>query len=325
MSAFLIGVLAAAVLLIGSLVLFTAWTAFRVERALPPMGRFIEIDGTRIHYLDQGQGPVIVLIHGLGGQMRNFTHSLLGRLTNEFRVILIDRPGSGYSTRSPRTSAGLRAQGELMAKFIHALHLQRPLVVGHSLGGAVALATALDHPDCVGSLALISPLTHIEETAPAPFRGLAIRSRLVRWLAAWTLATPLAILKGDEVLAFVFGPETPPQDFAMKGGGLLGLRPGSFYSTSTDMIAVNDDLPSMVLRYSSLNMPVSILFGAEDRILDYSSHGTALQAKLAGAELKLLPGRGHMLPVTAPDETAEWIRATARKLFKSISSSRPQA
>ena len=143
MSTFLIGVLAAAVLLIGSLVLFTAWTAFRVERSLPPLGRFIEIDGTRIHYLDQGQGPVIVLIHGLGGQMRNFTHSLLGRLTNEFRVILIDRPGSGYSTRSPRTSAGLKAQGELMAKFIDALHLQRPLVVGHSLGGAVALATAM--------------------------------------------------------------------------------------------------------------------------------------------------------------------------------------
>jgi pimeloyl-ACP methyl ester carboxylesterase len=212
-----------------------------------------------------------------------------------------------------------------MAKFIHALHLQRPLVVGHSLGGAVALATALDHPVCVGGLALISPLTHIEEAAPAPFRGLAIRSRLVRWLAAWTLATPLAILKGDEVLAFVFGPDTPPLDFAMKGGGLLGLRPSSFYSASTDMVAVNDDLPAMVPRYSSLNMPVSILFGRDDGILDYRSHGIALQDKLAGAELKLLPGRGHMLPVTAPDETAEWIRATARKLIKSVASPRPQA
>jgi len=325
MSAFLISVLAATVLIVGALVLFTAWTAFRVEKALPPLGRFMEVDGTRIHYFDQGEGPAIVLVHGLGGQMRNFTHSLLDRLTNEFRVILFDRPGSGHSTRSRGTSAGLKAQGELMAKFIHALHLQRPLVVGHSLGGAVALATALDHPVCVGGLALISPLTHVEETAPAPFRGLAIRSRLVRWLAAWTLATPLAILKGDEVLAFVFGPNTPPLDFAVKGGGLLGLRPGSFYSASTDMAAVNDDLPAMVPRYSSLNMPVSILFGRDDGILDYRSHGIALQDKLAGAELKLLPGRGHMLPVTAPDETAEWIRATARKLVKSASPSRSQA
>jgi pimeloyl-ACP methyl ester carboxylesterase len=325
MSAFLISVLAATALIVGALVLFTAWTAFRVERALPPLGRFMEVDGTRIHYLDQGEGPAIVLVHGLGGQMRNFTHSLLNRLTNEFRVILFDRPGSGHSTRSRGTSAGLKAQGELIAKFIHALHLQRPLVVGHSLGGAVALATALDHPECVGGLVLISPLTHIEEAAPAPFRGLAIGSRLVRWLAAWTLATPLAILKGDEVLAFVFGPDTPPLDFAVKGGGLLGLRPGSFYSASTDMVAVNDDLPAMVPRYSSLNMPVSILFGTDDGILDYRSHGIALQDKLAGAELKLLPGRGHMLPVTAPDETAEWIRATARKLVKSASPSRSQA
>jgi pimeloyl-ACP methyl ester carboxylesterase len=325
MSTFLIGVIAAAGVLIGVLVLFTAWTAFRVEKALPPQGRFIEIEGARIHYLDRGHGPAIVLVHGLGGQMRNFTHSLLDRLTDEFRVILIDRAGSGNSTRSRGTSAGLRAQGDLMAKFIRALELHRPLVVGHSLGGAVALATALDHPDCVGGLALISPLTHIEETAPAPFRALAIRSRLLRWLAAWTLATPLAILRGEDVLAVVFGPDTPPQDFATKGGGLLGLRPGSFYSASTDMVAVNDDLPDMVLRYPSLSMPVSILFGTDDGILDFRSHGTALQDKLAGVELKLLPGRGHMLPVTAPDETADWIKATARKLIDTVSLPRSQA
>ncbi|HLM39719.1 MAG TPA: hypothetical protein VK434_09020, partial [Microvirga sp.] len=65
--------------------------------------------------------------------------------------------------------------------------------------------------------------------------------------------------------------------------------------------------------------------GTDDGILDYRSHGIALQDKMAGAELKLLPGRGHMLPVTAPDETAEWIRATARKLIKSVASPRPQA
>ena len=325
MSAFLVFVIAAAVILIAGLVLFTAWTGFRVERALPPQGRFIEIDGTRIHYLDQGEGPVIVMIHGLGGQMRNFTHSLLDRLTDEFRVILIDRAGSGYSTRSRRMSAGLKAQGALTAKLIQALHLHRPLVVGHSLGGAVALATALDHPDCVSGLALISPLTHIEETAPASFRGLAIRSRLLRSLAAWTLATPLAILNGKKVLAVVFGPDLPPQDFATKGGGLLGLRPRSFYSASTDMVAVNDDLPGMVARYPSLSLPVSILFGTDDGILDYRSHGTALQNKVAGVELKLLPGRGHMLPVTAPDETADWIRATARKLIKTVSSPQAQA
>lgn len=325
MSTFLIGVMTATVLLIGGLMLFTAPTAFRVEKALPPQGRFIEIDGARIHYLDRGQGPAIVLVHGLGWQMRNFTQSLVDRLTDEFHVILMDRAGLGHSTRSRGASAGLRAQGRLLATVIRALDLHHPLVVGHSFGGAVALATALYHPDCVGGLALIAPLTHIEDTAPAPFRALAIRSRLLRWLAAWTLATPLAILRGDDVLAVVFGPDKPPQDFATKGGGLLGLQPGSFYSASTDMVAVNDDLPDMVLRYPSLSMPVSILFGTDDGILDFRSHGTAFQGKLAAVELKLVPGRGHMLPVTAPDETADWIKATARRLIGTVSSPRNRA
>lgn len=169
---------------------------------------------------------------------------------------------------------------------------------------------------------MIAPLTPIEDTAPAPFRVLAIRSRLLRWLAAWTLATPLAILRGGDVLAVVFGPDTPPQDFATRGGGLLGLRPGSFYS---DMVAVNDDLPGMVLRYPSLCMRVSILFGTDDGILDFRRHGTALQDKLAAVELKLLPGRGQMLPVTAPDETADWIKAMARRLIGTVPSPRTRA
>ncbi len=151
MSLFLVA-LAAVLLMIAALVLLTAWTAWAAERAVPPCGQFIEIKGARIHYLDRGQGRTIVMIHGLGGQMANFSHSLLDRLTDEFRVILVDRPGSGYSTRPRGASARLKAQGDTIAAFIRALRLDRPLLVGHSLGGAVALATALDHPACVGGL-----------------------------------------------------------------------------------------------------------------------------------------------------------------------------
>ena len=81
------------------LALFSAWVAWRAERAVPPCGRFMEINGARIHYLDQGQGPTIVMVHGLGGQLQNFSHSLLGRLTGEFRVILADPPGCRYRHR----------------------------------------------------------------------------------------------------------------------------------------------------------------------------------------------------------------------------------
>jgi alpha-beta hydrolase superfamily lysophospholipase len=85
------------------LFLFTAWTAHQVETNLPPRGKFIDIDGVRLHYIDKGSGPTLLLIHGLAGQVLNFTHSLLSRLTHDFRVVILDRPGSGYSPRPDAT------------------------------------------------------------------------------------------------------------------------------------------------------------------------------------------------------------------------------
>jgi pimeloyl-ACP methyl ester carboxylesterase len=305
--------LALLALLIAGLVAFTAWTARRIETALPPRGRFLEVDGARLHYLDKGQGPAVVMIHGLGGQMGHFTCALLDRLAGEFRVVLIDRPGSGHSTRPPGASAALRTQAGAIAKAIRALRLERPLVVGHSLGGAVALALALDHPDCVGALALIAPLTQEQQEVPPQFRGLAIRSAALRRIVAWTLATPMGIRRGREILASVFAPDVPPDDFPVRAGGLLGLRPGSFYATSSDMVAANDDLPGMATRYPKLTVPVAVLYGTEDRVLDPQRHGGGLKQALPSAELSLVPG-GHMLPISAPEVTAEWIKAVARKL-----------
>jgi pimeloyl-ACP methyl ester carboxylesterase len=129
-----------------ALVLFTAWTARQVEKQMPARGQFINIEGVRLHYLDKGNGPPLLLIHGLAGQMLNFTHSLLGRLARDFRVIILDRPGSGYSVRSDDTLAPLSTQARVISSFCQALALQRPVVVGHSLGGAIALALHLSIP-----------------------------------------------------------------------------------------------------------------------------------------------------------------------------------
>jgi alpha/beta hydrolase fold len=96
-------------IVISGLVGFAAYTARQVESAAPPRGRFLELDGGRIHYIDQGAGPPLFLIHGLGGQLGNFTYALVGRLSREFRVIAVDRPGSGYSTRRSGVDPRLRA------------------------------------------------------------------------------------------------------------------------------------------------------------------------------------------------------------------------
>jgi pimeloyl-ACP methyl ester carboxylesterase len=309
---FVIVVLAIVALIIIGLVLFTWNTARRVEKALPPRGKFIEIDGARIHYLDVGQGPVVVMIHGLGGQMGHFTYALLDRLKQDFRVVLIERPGSGYSQRPAGASARLRAQGDVIAKAIRALKLEKPLLVGHSMGGAVSLAIALDHPDCVGGLALVAPLTHPVDAPPEPFEPLAIESDFRRWLIAWTFATPLAIRNGPKLLAEVFAPDPAPDDFPVKAAGLLSLRPSAFQSASLDMISANADLWNMVKRYPALTVPVSILYGTEDQVLDYGAHGVAMKKLVPSLDLQLTGG-GHMLPLSAPDRTAEFIRkASAR-------------
>jgi alpha-beta hydrolase superfamily lysophospholipase len=110
----LIGSIALLAVAILGLVAFAARTARKVEAALPPRGKFMQIDGERIHYVDKGgTGPALVMIHGLGGNLMHFTYALADKLAGDFRVIIIDRPGSGYSERPEATSANLTVQATL--------------------------------------------------------------------------------------------------------------------------------------------------------------------------------------------------------------------
>jgi pimeloyl-ACP methyl ester carboxylesterase len=295
-----------------ALALFTARTARRVEAALPPLGRFVEVGGERIHYLERGAGPTLLLIHGLGSSMRSFTHSVLDRLAGDFRVIVMERPGSGESTRAPRACARVRSQAETVSAFIRVLGLERPVLVGHSMGGAVALAVALAHPEQVSGLALVAPLANAQEHVPPVFKRLIITSRSLRRLTAWTVATPASILRRAEVLDTLFGPDAVPPDYATAGGGLLGLRPKSFCAASEDLVALEGELPALVDRYAELRLPVGILYGKGDRVLDHRLHGVEVASKIEGAELELIEG-GHMLPLTAPDAVVELIRRVAKK------------
>jgi pimeloyl-ACP methyl ester carboxylesterase len=302
-----VGLLAGAV---AALVLFTAYTARRVEAALPPLGKFLDVDGVRLHYIDQGAGQPLLFIHGLGGQARHFTYAVTEQLSADHRVIVIDRPGSGHSTRPSDAAAGPRAQARTIAAFVRALGIEQPVVVGHSLGGAVALALALDHPDVVRALALVAPLTHIEGELPPAFAAIAITNPLRRWLTAWTLATPGSISRRREVLAAIFGPDAVPPHFATAGGGLLTLRPSAFIASSRDLASVLDDMPSLVARYHTLTMPVSLLHGTGDRILPHTVQAERLRERVPHLALTLVEG-GHMLPLTAPAQVSAVVRDVA--------------
>lgn len=302
------------VVLTGLLALFSAWVARRVQQAFPP-AQWLEVDGERIHYRSLGEGPPIVLVHGLGGQMKNFEYLPLAQLAQRYRLVLLDRPGSGLSPRKEERNAGLPAQARLVAGFIRALRLPRPpLLVGHSLGGAIALGVAQQEPDCIAGLALIAPLTHVIDTVPPPFRALAIRSPGWRRFFAHVFAVPLGMLASRRTLAFVFGPEPAPADFPVRGGGLLGLRPAAYLGAAADLLAIEDDLPAQQAGYGEVRVPIYMLYGKGDQVLDWRVHGEGLKARLPQLQLTVVDG-GHMLPVTQAEATAAWLDGVARQVL----------
>ena len=135
----------------------------------------------------------------------------------------------------------------------------------------------------------------------------------MRKIIAWTLAIPMSIRNAPKLLKIVFGPDAVPADYPTRGGGLLGLRPNSFYNTSTDLLAVPEDLPGMMERYGGLAIPLGMLFAKGDMILDYRAQGEAMKRQCPALDLVVLDGHGHMLPLTAPDAAADLIRRTAAR------------
>jgi pimeloyl-ACP methyl ester carboxylesterase len=300
----------ASLLVVLGLALCTVWIARQARRLAPPIGRFIEVDGVILHYLDRGAGPALVLVHGLGGNLRNF-HRLIEALSPTCRVIAVDRPESGYSKVRWGEHPKLRSQARIIARFIEKLELDRPVVVGHSLGGTLALALALDHPQRVRRLVLISALSQVERTPPALFNALNIHSSSLRWLIAWTLMAPVGWISHCQTLSALFAPELVPDSFDRESGGALGLRPASFIAASKDMVTVIDELECLVARYPTLAVPVDIIFGLQDPILDYRIHAEKLAAALPEATLHLIEG-GHMIPVTAAATVAAVVNEAAQ-------------
>lgn len=290
-----------------------------IERLVPPIGDFVTIDGVRLHIVDKNPGagakaPPLVFIHGLLGQLNHFDYALAQKFP-ERRVVLIDRPGCGFSkTAKDFTFAG---QAALIEQALDRLGLEKPVIVGHSLGGAVAVALALKCREKLSGLALIAPLTQLIAAPPPAFSWLFKRSRTFIAIGAWTLGPILTLLRAEDTRDKVFAPDAMPTDFWSRGGGLLGLRPTALLTAAGDIVTQPHDLPRMLLRYGGLELPIGVLFGAQDKVLDPEFQGAGFCDHAPEAEFELIQG-GHMLPVSAPEACENFIRKILARATRQI-------
>lgn len=297
--------------LAGGLALYSFAAGRMAKRRVPPLGGFIDLPGARLHYLAMGSGPSVVLVHGLTGQLRDFTFALAQQLAADHRVILFDRPGSGHSAWRRRGDRGIAAHAAILYEFLKLLGVKRPLVVGHSLGGAVALRLAIDYPDAVCGLGLICPLTQPVDEAPPMFQALMIESNVKRWLLSHTLAVPVGKLRRGEIARLLFAPDAVPADYGRRGGALLKDRASVFRTASREVLAVQAEMPGIAERSGEIGVPVAILFGRDDGVLDPSVHGERTAARVPHGSLTLIDG-GHMIPATRPEAVAAWLRGLAQ-------------
>ena len=266
----------------------------------PPIGAFVEVEGRRIHYVDKGRGAPVILLHGASGNLRDWTFHLADRIAQGRRVIAFDRPGLGHSARGGDEAATPQAQARILHAAAQALGVGPAIVVGHSWGGAAALAWGLDYPSDTRGLVTIGAPTH-------PWGGDA---GALYELAATRLLGPIIaqiapLVANDAFMAKqltrIFKPQDPPEGYLDYIGGGLAVRPATVRANARDLSRLHDALEVQAKRYEGLQPPVEILHGLADEIVLASLHGARLATEAPRARLTLAEGVGHMMHHARPD------------------------
>ena len=273
----------------------------RAEAKTPPTGDFVEVDGVRLHYVDRGKGPAVVLLHGNGVTLQDFEVSgVMGLAAKHHRVIAFDRPGFGYSDRPRTTIWTPAAQASLIADALKQIGVERAVVVGHSWGTMVALAMALDHADAVAGLVLLSGY-YFGTARPdvIPFSVPAIP--LLGDLIANTTAPLTGLLTGPLAVKASFSPAPLSDKFADFPIGLT-LRPSQVRATAADTAMMVPAAIALSARYGELDLPVIIMAGEGDLIAHIGKHGQRLMGEIAGSELRTVPEQGHLLHYAVPEQ-----------------------
>lgn len=308
--------LVALAILFGILVIMSAFGIARVEAAHPPAGQFVDVEGARLHVAEiglargnQGAEPAIVLVHGASGNMEDMRLALGETLAKSHRVILIDRPGHGWSSRPPGdTYASPARQAELVAEALKQLGVRRSILVGHSWGGAFVTAYALAFPERTAGVVLLSAVTHPWAANPGWYNKLASLPYLGP-LFRRAMVYPLGLVMADGLSRRIFEPQPVPEDYLRRAAIRLVLRPSTFFANARDLALLRDFIAAQVPRYADLRSPVVIITGDRDTMVSPEINACALAATLPQAKLISLEGVGHMPHHAAPETVVAAIEA----------------
>ncbi len=274
-------------------ILYVKSKARSAEREHPPRGSFVDVDGVRLHYVEHGEGPALVLLHGNGLMSDEFDlRALHDSAARPYRVIAFDRPGFGYSERPDKPIWTPEEQSRLFYKALHQMGVERPIVMGHSGGALVALAMALNFPKYVRAMTLVSGFYY---PSPLPNAALLSASTVpgIGHLMRYTIAPLLGQLLWPRLVKLLFAPAAVPPSFEQLPKW-LALRPSQLAASSAEIAMMVPAAERLSARYRELTMPIAIIAGEGDKIVRADQNAVRFHNEVQHSELIVEEGVGHM-------------------------------
>ncbi|WP_113888055.1 alpha/beta fold hydrolase [Roseiarcus fermentans] len=281
------------------------------EHDNPPAGQFLDVNGVRLHYLERGSGEPLVLLHGNGSMIQDFESSgLLDLAARTYRVIAFDRPGFGHSDRPRSVVWTPAAQAELLRSALDRLGVSGAIVLGHSWGASVAVALALKYPGLARGLVLVSGY-YYPSFRPDVVALSAPAAPLIGDVLGHTLSPLVSRLMWPLMMAKIFGPQSAPEKFDAFPKEMT-FRPSQIHASAAESALMIPDAFSLHDAYPKLKMPVAIVAGDEDRLVDVDAQSARLHGDIPQSTFHRVPGNGHMVHQTATDAVMSAIDEVAR-------------
>lgn len=297
------------------LALVTQAGVMLVQRNHPARGTLVEVSGGRLHVVDLGRrdaaGPPIVMLHGASSNLEVMRQPVGERLARDRRVILIDRPGHGWSTRDRLADSTPEIQGRMITEALAKLGVAKAIFVVHSWAGALGARMALDHPQSVAGLVMLAPVAYPWPGGVGRYNRI-VATPVIGPLLAYTITLPLGTLLAEPGARGVFLPQAMPPDFVRSTATPLLLRPREFLANAHDLVNLKAAVAEQAPRYAEISAPITIIAGDEsDKTVSTRIHSRPLAAAAPNARLIVLSGIGHMIPNVVPDVVVAEVEAMA--------------